>query len=288
MGKPTFIVAGAQKSGTTWLFECLVEHPQVFVPDIKETQFFSRPEDNRFSRMDKGIDWYEGLFPDTGFAATGEVTPDYMFYPYCASALHGFNPDLKIVFILRDPVERAYSAYWMERRHRRDMPAFSAAIRENPRLIERGFYFRQLARYYDVFPAEQLRVYIYEEATRDPEPFVEDLFGFLRVDAEFRPRSLHTRVGGTQVLPPPFGFLLYKVLSPVVNTPVVLPLWRALRRRTRLKETVLGAIRRKAEGAGNGYQPMDPAMRTQLAAIYREENAKLFDLLGRTVPAWTR
>lgn len=283
MGKPTFMVVGAQKAGTTWLFECLSEHPEIFVPDIKEVHFFSRPEDSRFSRHHKGLDWYLSLFPDQGYKATGELTPDYMYYSHCAQALKDSNPDLKLIFMLRDPVDRTYSAYWMTKAHRKDMPSFEDMLDQNQSYIERGFYYTQIQRFLDLFPRDQIRIYIYEEVVRDPDPFFVDLYNFLGVDPGFKPYSSTKKIGETKKLPQPFGFIFYKILSPIINTPVVLPLWRFLRRKTNIKEWLFGRLTRGGSKQGS-YEPLDPTMRAKLTETFREENQKLFQLLDRECP----
>ncbi|MBL8806901.1 MAG: sulfotransferase [Rhodospirillales bacterium] len=284
MGIPTFIVVGAQKAGTTWLYECLSEHPEAFVPRMKEVHFFSRPEDDRMSRLEKGIDWYKSLFPDQGYLATGDVTPDYMFQPYVAEAIHALNPKMKIVALLREPVARAHSAYWMRRRYDPKPLPFAEAIKVSPALIERGYYHRQLVPYLSRFGAENVRIYIYEEATAEPEAFFADLARFLGISPAFVPLSLRQRVGETKVLPPPFGFIFYKVLSPVINLPGILAAWRWLRRRTRIKEWLFGKLARGGDGSSYARLPKEEAEKLKLH--FAEENRKLFELLGRDIPAW--
>ncbi len=284
MGIPGFIVIGAQKAGTTWLYECLSEHPEVFVPRMKEVHYFIRPEHDRLSRMANGLDWYKSLFPDDPKRVSGEITPDYIFFPYVAEAIRAVNPAMKIVALLREPVARAHSAYWMRRRYDPDPKPFEEAIKVSPALLDRGYYHRQLVPYLDAFGAERVRIYIYEEATANPEAFFADLCRFLGVSDSFVPLSLRQRVGETKVLPPPFGFIFYKVLSPIVNLPGILGVWRALRRRTRIKEWLFGKLARG--GDGSSYARLPEAQHADLKRLFEEENRKLFELLGRDIPAW--
>lgn len=280
------MVVGAQKAGTTWLFECLDEHPQVFVPRVKEVHFFDRPEDSRFSQRHRGLDWYFSQFPDEpAFKARGELTPDYMFYPHVVDELYELNPAMRIIFMLRNPVDRAYSAYWMRRRHDAGLADFAALADPASNYVTRGFYARQIAPYLERFPREQVRIYIYEEAVRDPEPFVADLYAFLGVDPSFRPTALTRRVGATHSLPKGLGFFAYKVVSPVINWPFVLPAWRWLRRNTRIVDLLLG---RAAMDGGSGYPPLPDDQRRRLENVFAAENQKLFALLGRDVSAWHR
>ena len=283
MAIPDFMVVGTQKAGTTWLFECLNEHPEVFVPDLKEVHYFCPPERCRFSRAAKGESWYRDLYADApSAAARGDMTTDYMYLSGVAKALYRFNPGLKIIFLLREPVERAYSQYWMRRRQTPGMQDFRSHLAENPNLVERGLYFRQIARYLEFFPPEQCRIWIYEEAVANPAAFFADLCRFIGVADNFRPKSLSQRIGETKVLDPRLGSLFYRVGSPIINLPVVLPIWRFLRNNTRVKEIIFGT----RPGTGSSYEPIGRAERDEAAKIFADENLKLFGLLGRDIPAW--
>jgi hypothetical protein len=281
---PSFMVVGAQKAGTTWLFECLNEHPSVFVPELKETHFFCPPDRCRHSRKYLGDEWYRGLFPSSGeYAVAGDMTTDDMYYG-AADDIHRVNPDMKIVFMLRHPVERAYSAYWMKRRHSIEIERFDRSLEENPQLLERGLYHRQIMPFLEKFGEANVRIYIYEEATTKPEAFFSDLCRFLGIDDGVRPKSLSQRVGETKSLPPLMGFFYYKVMSRIINLPLVRTLWRFLRRNTRIKERLLGT---KAFGTeGSSYPEMPADIRATMLDYFREENARLFELIGRDIPAW--
>ncbi|MCW0234952.1 MAG: sulfotransferase domain-containing protein [Ferrovibrio sp.] len=287
MNMPTFMVLGAQKAGTTWLHECLQEHPAVFMPQIKELHFFSRAEDNRFSRRHLGFDWYLAQFSDAAGKVAGEATPDYMFYPYVAKELHEFNPDLKLIFMLREPVDRAYSAYWMWRRHTPDLPPFEDVITRHPEFLDRGRYFTQISRFLELFPREQIFVAIYERATAHPEEFFKSLFTFLKIDPTFVPAAASSSVGGTRILPGLRGMLLYKVVSPIINLSFILPIWRKLRR-TRVRPllwSLLGA--KSTSGEAQAYEPLPTDARARLTAQFSAENQKLSALLGDDLREWT-
>lgn len=278
------MVVGAQKAATTWLFECLHEHPDVFVPDLKEVHFFCPGPQCRFSRYDKGVGWYEGLFPEVGFTASGELTTDYMFYPGIAEKLYAYAPHLKIIFMLRNPVDRAYSAYWMWKRHTPDLPAFREMVDREPAFLERGLYHRQIVPFLDLFGRDRVRIYVYEEVLEDKRCFLSDLYGFIGVEPDFLPRSMTRSVGATRRYPPAIGFLLYKVASPIINLPGVIAAWRFFRRRTNIWERALELL--SVGRGGQGYPELGENDREYLASHYRSENARLFDLLGREITVW--
>lgn len=283
------MIVGAQKAGTTWLHECLQEHPAIFMPQIKEMHFFSRPEDNRFSRRHLGLDWYLSQFPnDPRYHAFGEATPDYMFYPYIAEELYRLNSDLKLIFLLREPVDRAYSAYWMWRRHTPDLLPFEEVVQKHPEFLDRGRYIVQIERFLQFFPREQIFVAIYERATAKPAEFFRSVFHFLDVDASFTPAASETTVGGTRVLPGMSGFLVYKVLSPLINQPFILPLWRMLRK-TAAREVALALLGAKpgaSTSAASNYTPLPAGTHKRLARLFEGDNQRLAAFIEDDIPEW--
>ncbi len=107
-----FMIAGTQKGGTTALHAFLVRHPDICMARNKEVHFFD--QDEFFEGGEPSYDQYTKAFPDyTGQKLVGEATPSYMFAPHVAERLHRYNPALKLIFVLRDPVERAFSHYSM-------------------------------------------------------------------------------------------------------------------------------------------------------------------------------
>ncbi len=289
MNKLDFVVIGAQKSATTWLFECLHEHPEVVVPQQKEVHFFCRESDCRFSTRALGEDWYLSNFKKSGdkkVKIAGELTTDYMYYPNVVEDLYRFQPSLKIIALLRNPVDRAYSAYWMWKRHNKNLPDFEEMVSASDNsLLERGLYMRQLRPYLTKFGRENVKIYIYEEIQRHPEEFFTEFFCWLGVDQKFRPRAMKETIGGTRVYPGIMGKVVYKGLSPIINLRYVRPLWRTLARYTSIKELILNRI---SIGGATGYPGLDPLLRNRLAQFFSEENDALFTEIGREIPDWKK
>lgn len=283
MPNPKFLIIGAQKCGTTWFHEMLRQHPQVFLPEIKEVQFFVRPEHNRFSSHDRGWAWYQSLYAEHDGKATGDVTPDYIYWNYCAADIAAKLPDAKIIAILRDPVDRAYSQYWMSKRSRK-MESFDQYVENNVQPLARGKYAEQLQRYFDCFPAQNILVLFYEEVFADPDHALSKVFEFIGVDPAFRSVGSDTKVGGTVTYPGVIGKLVYKVISPVINHPLVAPVYRWLRYRTGLRESLIRVFAQRS-----GYPELPAATRRKLLAAIEPENRQLEHLLGRSVPmSWSR
>lgn len=175
-----FVVVGAQKAGTTALFDYLSEDPNIFLPPQKEVHFFD--DDSR--------DWGSGDYADYhrnfefgGAKICGEVTPIYMYWPHAMERIRDYNPDMRIVCLLRDPVERAWSHWRMETARGAEREPFDVAIRRGRQrlfesepwgahrvysYVERGFYGEQLMRIFDLFPRDH--VLVLENDALDSEP----------------------------------------------------------------------------------------------------------------------
>src|SRR5687767_13691009 len=131
-----FVCIGPQRAGTTWLYECMRNHPCLLVPSsVKETYFFDR-------HYQRGFDWYWGHFASRHGAIYGEIAPTYLTSTEAHSRIHGHNANCRILAVLRDPVERAYSLFLHERRKGRVSGSFLEAIRSHPNILEGSRYAR--------------------------------------------------------------------------------------------------------------------------------------------------
>src|SRR6188508_2795579 len=128
---PTFIGIGAQRAGTTWAYNCLAEHPQVFMTRKKELHFF-------YVNYSRGLDWYAAQFAGAGSAvARGEITPDYLYHPEALSNIARDVPDVRLFVILRNPIDRAVSAYALHAQRYAGL-SFAQALAGDDELIDRG------------------------------------------------------------------------------------------------------------------------------------------------------
>ena len=282
-----FVVVGAQKSGTTWLYEAFDQHPGIFVPPSKELHYLCPSEECRFSTQRLGRKWYIDQFQGAkSNQIKGELTTDYMFYPGTATALSELNTTLKIICCLRDPIERAHSAYWMKKRHNHRLHGFDTEIRTNSRILERGLYYRQLEPFFNVFAGKNILVLVFEEFFINPIRSVQEVFKFLEVDETFTVKNLGGKVGSTKVLPPAIGYFYYKIASPLLNSKRILPLWK----RVRQFSVVTNIMSLLLNERDNLDEPrlIDDATRIDLYKYYKEDQEKLFELLGRRIDVWDR
>ena len=259
---PDFLIIGAQKGGTTSLYNYLIEHRLIKTARRKEVHFFDR-------NFHKGVSWYRAFFPTTlekyiGESilkkpfVTGEGSPEYLFYPHCAAKARRVLPDVKIIVLLRNPVDRAYSQY----RHnlgwgheKQDISFEDALALEEERTKEgreraateknyhdfsyqraayvaRGLYADQLARWMDLFPREQFLIIRTEDFYSDPGAIYKETLAFLNVPI-LEPAGLKK------------GYKVYNQSRE--NTP----------------------------------SKMEPATRKRLLEYYEPHNARLYELVGR-------
>jgi len=205
---PNFFLAGAPKAGTTSLTRYLGQHPEIFVSAIKEPHFFaSEIRAARFAaaehRTAAGIiserGAYEALFRDAGSAkAVGDASVCYLWSATAAANIAATIPQARILLVLRDPADRAFSQYVQgvakKYIHCDLRDHISASLKETDGLfritypfLQLGEYASQIRRFQQHFPAAQIHIRLYEDFQRDPHVFLHEVFEFLGVDSGFAP-----------------------------------------------------------------------------------------------------
>ncbi|PYL94515.1 MAG: sulfotransferase [Verrucomicrobia bacterium] len=208
-----FIVAGAQKSGTTALHYFLKKHPQIALPDRQEMHFFD--DDAIFSRP-VDYDLLHRHFRSIGrqatpkksglakpFGVAGEVTPSYLYWKPAMERIWNYNRQIKLVILLRNPIDRAFAHWNMQRFKDREPLGFLDALKEEPRRIaqpltiesrrfayvDRGFYSSQLDRVFKFFPREQVHIVKFEDFRDRKQETLDGIFEFLGVKSLRRIRD---------------------------------------------------------------------------------------------------
>jgi hypothetical protein len=247
---PDFLIIGAAKAGTSFLFELIAKHPDVRVKRTpgkdpmkdKEKHYFDTA---RYQR--RGLQWYKDQFPGSGL--TGEATPYYLYCPRVAARVAATLPAVRLIVVLRDPVARAYSEYRNRVRLGMEDLSFGAALRAEPGRIAgerdrmladetyystllrtrsyrtRGVYVDQIREWHDHFPAEQMLILDSNSLFSEPRKVAAETFAFLGLEA----REIE--------VPPP-------------------------------------------QNSGDGGR-MPPLARWRLRRFYRPHNKRLYDYLGR-------
>jgi hypothetical protein len=199
---PNFIIAGAPKAGTTSLYRYLAQHPQIFLPNAKEPMFFCGYERNFVGPTS---DWYNthmvnepqdylALFADAAEnVLSGEASTDYLSCPKAAARIKAWNPDAKIIIILRNPIDRAYSEHMsLVKKMCEDVSFLKSIELEEQRItkgytpyfwhVKRGLYYEAIKRYFDCFDRKNILIFLYSELNQAAKQVVESIFSFLDVE----------------------------------------------------------------------------------------------------------
>jgi len=272
---PHFIIVGAMKSGTSTLAHYLSQHPEIYMPGGEVHFFYEEGRGN----WHKGIQWYENQFQEASpDQVVGEKTPTYSYLPGTEERIHDVLPNVKLIWIFRDPIDRAYSNYWHAVRSGVEPLSFAEAVRrEDERdtwkeYVRRSQYAEQVARYLDYFDREQMRFFLFEDLKTDPQTLMEELFHFLDVDPAYS-QQLNPRARKNATKIPRSRTFRYLAKS-VVNE---IPLLRSLAFRLDHQFNI------RAEP---GYPEMDDSVRTRLERYFEPYNRRLELELGIEVDAW--
>jgi hypothetical protein len=309
---PDFFIVGAAKCGTTALYHYLDRHPDVYMSPIKEPNHFctdirvenfsaefKRHEKEKNLDLEKYLSgdmkqkhWgyfvtdkedYKKLFKNrTSEKAAGEVSNSYLFSKTAAAAIRADVPEAKIIIMLRNPAERAWSHYIANLRDGKTFLPFREELQNDSRkmpkgwgqsylYLEMGFYFEQVKRYMDIFPASQMKIFLYDDFKKNAAAVMEEVFSFLGI------RS----TGG------PFSEKFNEAREPL-NSRLLYMLSR-----TGLKKKVFHAIPSPLQKKVKDLffrktveQQMNPADRRHLLDIYREDICKLEGLIERDLKSW--
>jgi len=292
---PDFLVIGAAKSGTSSLDRYLAQHPDIFMPRKKEAHYFSTPDfperfagpgdDGMTTETIRDESAYRALFADAKPGQrVGESSAFYLYYPGTANRIHSYNPDMKLLVVLRQPVSRAWSAYMHLVRDARETLPFAQSLELEPERKQRGFepmwlyrelglYSEQLERYFDVFPRNQVKVILFDEFTRDTPGVMADVFAFLDVRDVPVDTGIHYNESGVPSSRAAYNFVskphpLKELVKPFIPTQV----------RERLGNQLKSKMLKKVD--------MDAETRAELQAYFAPEVSRLRTLLGRELPGW--
>jgi hypothetical protein len=181
---PDFIIIGAQKGGTSFLYHLLTRHPLVEPAARKELHFFDGP-----GFFEKGAEWYRRCFPrpkwyDGRKSITGEATPYYLFDPPVAERMAGVVPQARLIALLRNPIDRAYSHYQMQVKRSTETRTFEEAIGQQHSLyLSKGIYIDQLLRWFEFFSKEQMLLLKSEDFFQRPVETLKVVLDFLDLPA---------------------------------------------------------------------------------------------------------
>lgn len=274
MTLPTFLGIGVPRAGTTWLHTLLSGHPQVYLPTRrKEVRFFDRYHE-------RGVGWYETFFPPPdealGYRAIGEISPQYLYCEACPERIAALAPDVKLLVMLRHPVDRAYSNYGFVVQRKNYQGSFEEFVAHRPDVLDKGFYSSHLERYLRRFGRDRILPLLFEESVRGGDRGRRDIATFLDVPVGDFPSSVGKVNPSTR---PRHG----KLAGFAVTT------GRKLRR-NHLEGIVDLAGRfglRNALAKGDSLPRLDAGLRAELSERYDDEFAALERCLQIDLTCWT-
>ncbi|MEI2779552.1 MAG: sulfotransferase [Tetrasphaera sp.] len=298
MGRlPDFLVIGAFKSGTTSLAQFLGAHPQIFMPWLQEPNFFAyehadeggsaRPEVDRTSvykrHRTRTRAQYESLFEEAPPGAViGECSPEYMRSPYASGRIAAELPNAKLLAILRNPIERAFSDYQAFVRDSLERATFAEAIKRAPgvepgsQYVMTGFYGRQLKPYFETFGKDQVKVILNEDLRVGAGEKLDEVCHFLGVDPLPDAAELMSQLNVSGRPRNAAVALAYKLRR--VSRPWAKPIVPE-----RLQRGVDSLL-----ASGLKRETVSASVRADLIGVYREDIELLQSLIDRDLSSWLR
>jgi hypothetical protein len=276
MRKPSFFIVGVSKAGTEWLKLCLKKHPEIFIPDGPNPNYFS----HKFSR---GEEWYMSLFEQAkNEKELGEKSTSYIIYPQSAKRIYNYNPNAKIIFVLRDPVERAFSHYKMKLRRGDVGENVDSVLSKKSPLVQEGLYTKHTSRYLDYFDDSKVHILLFDDLEDNPIQFIMKIYSILGVNSDFIPKMAHQRYHVTKSRP---RFQrLYNTLVAVI---------RKLRRQSYWANRGIEFLRKKGYvnmfhrlNRGKPFPELSDKKREELGEFYREDINKLERMIDRDLSHW--
>ncbi|HPH96422.1 MAG TPA: sulfotransferase domain-containing protein [Anaerolineaceae bacterium] len=285
MPYPNFLIIGAPKAGTTGLYKTLRQHPQIFLSQVKEPNFFMQPAHyNKINNREDYLALFANVKPQ--YLAVGEASVQYLGDEEAAWNIHQAIPDVRLIAVLRQPAERIYSHFLMYLRLKRETITDFATIvdvmtgvknipaEHSSLYIKESLYAANLRRYLALFPQEQFHISLYADWKKSPDQVVSDICSFLNVNPDLKLPILRDNKSGLPIFPRLFHLL---------NTPnAVKNLFRKffpLRLGKCIIDTASQLMLVKAP-------PLDPELRLRLTQFFRDDILELQDLLDRDLSFW--
>lgn len=266
---------GPQKTATTWLYECVTEHPGACCARHDAVHYY----DMHFAR---GPEWYERFFPERDASKRViDFTPSYLRSTWAPRRIFGDNPHAQLVVCLRHPVERAFSHYWHEKKKRTISFEFREVLRNYDlyqSYLEPGFYAEHLERFLELFPRHAILVQHFEHLRRDPGRFLDEFLTFAGLEGDFHPSVLNRRRNTAGPVRRP----VQRVVGEATET--LLSALPESARRFFLGSRLVRAL----SGRREYIEGISPELFEELLVLCEPEIRRVEALLDMELPAWRR
>lgn len=270
--RPNFLIVGVMKAATTTLSDYLNLHPNIHIP-THEIHFF-----NADDKYKKGIGYYQSFFtPMPDEYRVGEKTPTYSYHQTSPGRIAQFNPDIKLIWIFRNPTLRAYSHYWFFVQNGQERYSFETAIEWEPlrkidnigySYVDRGLYIHQLERYLQYFPRENMLFLLYEDFKKNPIGTIRKCFEFLELPVDVHLKDMSPSRNITRL--PRSVFLQYLA-------------YKYFYRKFRIGYKMVSKL--NLHGRAD-YPPLADKTRKQLNEFYYPYNIQFSKLTGLDISSW--
>ena len=294
---PNFIGIGAPKSGTTWLFKCLQEHPEVYIPSAKELNFLN------YLTIDGRWGEYEQYFADVTpgqYKAIGEISTRYLDSPRAPQRVKEYIPEARLFVSLRNPIDQVYSYYWhlsSQNFHQWDSSkipqSFEQALEEyKEKLLPPASYYEHIKNWLSYFDNSQLHIILFDDISSDPHNVFRELCKFLQIDSSFVPPSIQTRNASVRAGVSPKNAAskqTHKVVYDFLNKQVYHKMKDAIgvQNAVKLKDTLNVRYLMEKAFFRSGYPPMQASTRQQLQRYFASDIQGLEGLIGRSLQHWS-
>jgi hypothetical protein len=286
MTMPNFIMIGVAKAGTTSFFHYLDEHPQIYMAPIKATNYFGYEDARDWKWDDEGdapmirnfpvrtLEEYEASFAGaTNELAIGEASPQYFRCPTAAQRIHDTLPNVKLILSLRNPAERAFSGFMMRTRRGEAVKGYQEELTIESSHVKEGFYYQRLKRYLDLFPREQIKIYLFDDLKKDAAGIIRDVYGFLGVDTSFTP--------DTSVQHNPGAVPKIRWLNQIFFNPRLIGITKSI-----VPEGLHERLKQVQQMNLTKTPKMPSEVRADLLRLYRDDILRLQSLLDRDLSVW--
>jgi len=290
-----FMGIGVTKAGTTWVSKMLNAHPEVCMSEPKEIRYFNYFSPHKYKHYYEGrrelflnknynkpFSWYKKHFRHCrGEKIKGEFSPTYLYDEKAAVSIRERFPDIKLIVCLRNPIDRAYSHYWMDNSYlKREDRVFEVAIQGKNIYVEGGYYYKQLQPYLDRFKRDKILIVLFDDIVNQPNSELKRIYSFLGVDSSFIPSGV-TKKSNQAKKAVWRGIPVVMNLVPRFLVHAHMTSLLRFLRKLNIHEIVMNLATVRLD-----YPKMSPETREYLRDTFREDIKKLEVLLDRDLSHW--
>tara|TARA_B100000745_G_scaffold292684_2_gene233836 strand:+ start:4740 stop:5597 length:858 start_codon:yes stop_codon:yes gene_type:complete len=278
---------GFSRTGSTWLSKCLEEHPEICFSKEKETHFF-----NLDARYKEGIDAYHANFDCADEKVVAEFTAVYTREgEKVAPRIHAYNPDARLLVMLRNPAERAFSNYTYRKARVGGQGAFIDIVKEKGDLINEGLYAKHLAPFFNLFPKKQFVFIIQEESRENPRAIIQEVYESLGVDASFTPSCIGKEINASKDHAYYLAWFQHGIqhIRVFMHKSIIFAPLRTFAKISGITKSIAYLQHLNARSTKTAWkESIDPALKKELMEYYEEDIRVLEKNISRTLDIWRK